>query len=716
MTFPYQKLFDSSGDNFNRVTTFFLIVVAFAFSMAVRFIYVGEIGSIEPFKHNGQIMINNNDGYYFAEGARDILNGHHDKNDLSPIDTQAALLTAGIAKFLPFLSLDTLIFYLPGVLGSLIVIPLILIGRLLGHTFVGFLAALLSGVVWSYYHRTMFGYYDTDMLIIVLPMMMLWGILYSLKEKKPLLFLIPFLIGLYMTNWHGGLYHVKVGFFVMTFVYVAAMDRKKVNLLLLWLLMLPLIKLSPLVIVVIGVVSVFLYSRLEEMIKNFWYFLLPIGIVFVVLVGGEWFYASVLKSGYVNKTEVANEVNSLQFYSVTKTVREAGNISMDTFMNRISGSAPAFFIGILGWILLVLRWPKMIISLPMVVLGFFALKGGLRFTIFACPLMALGNAYFFLFIADKLAKAIFDKEQFHKISRLAVASLFMGLVIYPNVSHVYDYKMPVVFQQHTVKILEKFKEIAKRNDYVMTWWDYGYPIRYYSDVKTFVDGGKHSGEVNYPASYSLCSGSQKASVNMALLDAYFTEKKYDESLSGSYIELMMKHYGFDNTNDFIALLDTVTLPKVKEDIYFFLPYRMINIFPTVCKFSKIDLMTGNMARDDLIMMPRVAGVKNGTIFLQNGWIIKDGILDTRQEKVPLNHVDYVRFTQNQKIDKQTRVYDTRSKMHVIYLQSYGQALILGDTYYNSTYVQLFFLNNYNPNLFEPVIDSPYVRMFKVKKD
>ncbi|NES53500.1 peptide-binding protein, partial [Escherichia coli] len=64
----------------------------------------------------------------------------------------------------------------------------------------------------------------------------------------------------------------------------------------------------------------------------------------------------------------------------------------------------------------------------------------------------------------------------------------------PVFIHIYNYKAPTVFSQNEASLLNQLKNIANREDYVVTWWDYGYPVRYYSDVKTLVDGGKHLGK------------------------------------------------------------------------------------------------------------------------------------------------------------------------------------------------------------------------------
>lgn len=60
-------------------------------------------------------MLNNNDGYYYAEGARDILAGFHQEGDLSPVSAPLSILTAAIAFVLP-VSLDWLLLVMPAFL------------------------------------------------------------------------------------------------------------------------------------------------------------------------------------------------------------------------------------------------------------------------------------------------------------------------------------------------------------------------------------------------------------------------------------------------------------------------------------------------------------------------------------------------------------------------------------------------------------------------
>lgn len=62
-------------------------------------------------------------------------------------------------------------------LSSLLVVPIILIAREYKITKAGIMAAFLAVIAMSYYNRTMAGYYDTDMLNIVLPTFTLWGLI-----------------------------------------------------------------------------------------------------------------------------------------------------------------------------------------------------------------------------------------------------------------------------------------------------------------------------------------------------------------------------------------------------------------------------------------------------------------------------------------------------------------------------------------------------------
>jgi dolichyl-diphosphooligosaccharide--protein glycosyltransferase/undecaprenyl-diphosphooligosaccharide--protein glycosyltransferase len=203
-----------------------LIAIAYLFSVSVRYIWVNEFSSVENFRWNNELMINTNDGYYWAEGARDILRDKSHYKE-SPTATAISQLTALFAKVLPF-SFETIILYMPSFLGSLLVIPIILMGHLVRLSYVGFVGALVGSIAWSYYNRTMVGYYDTDMLTIVLPTFTLWSILFAVTEQKNRWLLITIGSIFISMYWYNGAYSLNISFAIMVLLYTLIFDRKAI--------------------------------------------------------------------------------------------------------------------------------------------------------------------------------------------------------------------------------------------------------------------------------------------------------------------------------------------------------------------------------------------------------------------------------------------------------------------------------------------------------
>ena len=164
---------------------FIYILAAYLFSIGIRMYWPFAFAFEHPeMFYNGQLMINTNDGYFYATGAKDILEGFvgEDRKRIAGSLGGLPALTAYLVKFTPF-SLETVILYLPALISSLIVIPIILTGHLIRHTLLGFFAALLGSIAVSYYNRTMIGYYDTDMFSVFLQFTIFYSFLHIAYKK-----------------------------------------------------------------------------------------------------------------------------------------------------------------------------------------------------------------------------------------------------------------------------------------------------------------------------------------------------------------------------------------------------------------------------------------------------------------------------------------------------------------------------------------------------
>jgi len=267
--------------------TALLILIAFVFSFSVRFIWVGQFNTYDNFKFNNEFMINTNDGYYFAEGARDILKGSHEPNDFSPVEVAASMLTAFFVKILP-VSFETLIFYFPAFLGSLVVVPIILIGRSFYKIEVGFIAALIGSIAWSYYNRTMVGYYDTDMLNIVFPTLLLWSLIWAIRTKEEKYLLFTGLEIIVYRWWYPQSYALEFAFFTIIALYTLYLFVKKqeirYELKLMATVMLAMVNL-PVIVRLIFVVGIYFVAKMELALK-YLYAILGAAIAIFVVTGG----------------------------------------------------------------------------------------------------------------------------------------------------------------------------------------------------------------------------------------------------------------------------------------------------------------------------------------------------------------------------------------------------------------------------------------------
>jgi len=712
--------------------TLVYILVAFTFSVLMRLIWVYQFSGYEPFIFNDEFMINTNDGYIWAEGARDLLSGtstnpsaenfydkFHQFNDLSPVSSAASQLTAFFAYILPF-SFESVILYMPIFLSSLVVIPIILIAKSLKNLEMGFIAALFASITWSYYNRTMVGYYDTDMLNIVLPVFLLWSIIWAINTNQDKYLLFTALDILVYRWWYPQSYALEFSFFSLILLYTLIYDRKNLyNYKLMAIMMFAMMNIDGFIRLPI-VVSLF-YLFKQEKIQNYVYHILGFATIGFFLSGGfNPIWAQL--DGYIfsRDMKVGDDGLGLHFYAVMQTVREAGKIPFDTFANRISGHTVTFLLSLVGYAWLSYKHRIMMFGLPLVGLGFLAWFGGLRFTIYAVPVLALGIA----FLITESIRYITDK----KIVKYIAYLMFSIAILAPNIKHIIDYKVPTVFNQNEVKVLDNLGKKASMEDYVISWWDYGYPIRYYSDVKTLVDGGKHSGSVNFPVSFVL-TNSQDVAAKMARLDVEYTEKTFafqkehkeeiiDKNLTiFSNIEQMTKDYGYDDTNDFILSLETdIELPKKTRDIYLYLPFRMLNIYPTVKVFSNLDLMNGSKFKRPLFYMSNNYKQTKNILDLGRGVTLdlNSKILSLGGSKKKIRRFVTTLYDKNKKLRKNVDLIDFSSNISVIYMKNYNTFLVVDEDTYNSLYIQLMVLEEYDKNLFEAVELTPHAKVYKLK--
>ena len=741
-----------------------LLIVAYAFSIAVRMIWVAWAADIPEFWYNGELMINTNDGYYFASAAQQALEGMHAYNPRLPEWTGSAtvFLTVIFAKLFP---LESVILYMPAVVSSLMVVPVMLIGRLYGASAFGFFAALLGSVTWSYYNRTMTGYYDTDMFSVMALMFVLFFFLNAIEHRKLSALLLsaltiiayPFLYdqGQALVFAMGAMF---VGYLLL-FYRNEEYTYQAMVMVALALLPLPWWMKAAGVVVVYGAFRKEMLTHRQTVALG----VILVGVFFVTTNVLNIIWAKI--SGYaIRGTE---QEGGLHFFQVSQTVREAGHISFKVTAERVSGSIAGLVIAIIGYVAMVVRFRSMVLALPLVGIGLFSVWGGLRFTVYAVPVAAMGAIYFFYAVATyskwldskyvmfglqgvvvattvsvlygyavmpgglqkeqvaivlavtaAVAAVIYAAQRFFQDRGMFVTLLAggFGALLYPNIVHVIDYKVPTVFNQEEVQLLEGLNKIASPEDYTLTWWDFGYPIWFYSDTNTLIDGGKHHHD-NYLISTILNAGSQVLAANLSRLAVETYVSNGHRTVADT---LLKEPDGFPKDLELMTLelsQRDYPLPPKTRDVYLYLPQRLLPIFPTVTLFSNIDLKSGERGKDPFFYISLDVRDHGEIVDLGRGLVFEKttGKLRVGQQKVVLNQLLVTQYDRNGKLKVMGQVIDPEGELTVIFMRSHGYCLVLDRQMLNSLFIQLYVLENYDRTLFEQVLSSPYAKIYRLKR-
>lgn len=438
-------------------------------------------------------------------------------------------------------------------------------------------------------------------------------------------------------------------------------------------------------------------------------------VIMFIIFGGLTPIAVQLKA-YILKDVSKEEI--FYFYGVRNTVNEVANANFMKFVLESSGHLFIFICAVGGLALLLIKFRSFILTLPMIALGVLALFGGARFTMYATPMIALGFAYFIYFTLN-----YFEIRTWLRSTLLAILTC---LALMPSIDFIYKFRVAPTLTKDSIMPLAELKNKASREDYVLSWWDYGYLIRYYSDVKVVADpGGRQAGEYTFMSAFSF-NKDEVSSANMARLNVEYIQKlqgkKFDPKLEDKFklnLYQIQKDYGEADINKFLSSLSdkNFKLPRKTRDIYYYFVPHMIDILPNILRFSTVNIETGKESWMPFIHVGYdIRMGKDGESIIINDectlpsvdpeYLIYDG------KRMPINSYYQVGKV-NGKLVKLSKQIDKNSNLYVIFLPDYQRILILDKKVFESAFIQLFVMENYDKDLFEPVYLSNYARIYKL---
>lgn len=604
-----------------------------------------------------------------------------------------------LVKITPF-SLDQILYFLPAFLSSLVVIPTMLLSKLFINSKQAIISiGLIVGVGYGYYSRTYLGYCDTDMLNLFFPMLILYGMVISIRKNSYQYALVVVSANILYLSWYHAslpLVYAMNGLFIvygLVFHFKHTQIYKISILLAISIIKIALVyKLVILSILFVG----FRYIKLD-----YRYFLSSFVAVFLVAIykidiSQFLFHAN----RYIFKSQTFN-TNGFDFVSPMQFVAEAGNQSVFAMAHLISGNIILFTLSIFGYILLVSRHKEMLLALPMLVLGLLSMEAGVRFHIYAVGVMSISYIYLVYYLTLKF-----------RMKKL-LASLTLSIMFMPTIYQNYQslnywntkVAMPVFYPEQ-VKILQELEKLKSKNAYAVTWWDYGWPVRYYSGLNTMIDNGRHHAD-NFTVANILISPSQKFSHHAI---NYFYNTFAKDNNNDAILQALQKEKSIKKL--FQQITSNQLNPKEKVEKYIILPMQMTKLVYTIFTYANIDPQTGKKISSHIFRS--YSKIKENTNYI---YFNKNTILDKRKSilvkgknKILIKRFTQIAFRGNKKMKRVANI----SNVGLNLVKFANRYYVMDDYFYNSTLVQLMLFNNYDKKYFEPIYEGQTIAVYKVK--
>lgn len=746
-----------------------LIVVAMAIVLQLKWLYVDSTQFMPQYFFNGERILTTNDGYHYANATRDVLEGHSGEAAFFPAAEfeMPALLSAMLYKILPF-SLDELFYFMSIFVSTLLVIPVYLIARNFTNPLVASLSALLAPITQSYAVRTMGGYYDTDMLILTIPLFVAYFLLKVLdstdcagdcakncaldsanvdsakRHDCTILYgILASIFGIMAIAWHTTSAIALLGFALflgICYALIFKRDNPKIfEALGLVIISLSLInifaKLALLAIYLHFMVdSAFIFKGITERIKSRLKYksatLFLVALAIGLLSNVDRFISSFVL--YVVAGDTLQNA-SVIVRGVTDTILELKPLDFNGAVTRIIGDYTAFTLGSIGILLLFYKRPQTIILLPFILLGLASMKLGIRFSMFASPIFSIGVFYFVYFIT-RFAKQLFDDKIVIYGVKVAVYAVIAGVCIMP---HIYFGKnigyAPALYNEEMSALNAIKEDSTSRENVTISWWDYGFLTSYYTNTRSIISGIDMDGVMHFVAAKIITETNQRAAYNLMKVATNLYFDKSDTKLN--LTEKIVAKYGSgDNPNDAfnnmasLQMAQNLASPKAStnengatqnRDIYIFIPYQLFALTPTIQQFSDIDLRSGKatFTGAKLVQYYQVGQIDDEYVL--------DDIVKFDEKSGIITEIESGKTMQVGAFHKIERVHNTlqmtpkrynadKDALIAVFSAELGRFFLIDERTNNSLLVQFFLYENYDRKLFRMIYKSPQSKAWKVK--
>jgi dolichyl-diphosphooligosaccharide--protein glycosyltransferase len=348
--------------------------------------------------------------------------------------------------------------------------------------------------------------------------------------------------------------------------------------------------------------------------------------------------------------------------------------------------------GVLGYLVILWKKPAAVLLLPLLLLGLGAVRLGIRFTMFATPVVLLG----LLVPLDWISAQAGERYAWDKRLRAAV-SLMTILVLIPVMVQV-NWRIPVetVVGKAHAKTLTALGEIADPAGTIWTWWDYGYASQHFAGLETFADGRRLTGDYLFSLGTVLGSDSLHRSAEFMHFAARQNNKPWEVWDTWHEVEwdAWLDELGRGETH-------SESLPASQ---YLIVQWEGIPALVWIQYYGSWDFHTqeGLLSRVSKVMRPLELDLETGVFRFDGDQILHAVTVDLLDESGE-QHYDYPA---------------NAGGPHLLLNNVTGEVVLLDETAYRSTFIQLLILpadQLDDVSAFKLLIDDqPFVRVFELR--
>jgi len=655
------------------------MALAYLFGVLVRLIVLQNVWGIDAFWYEGRILpIWSDDAGLYGYYAKQLLAGvgypFYGDYILAHIIASTVQITG--------LHIDWVMLLLPAFLAPLVVIPIIGLGYFLKMSKFAFYASLIGVIGINYYTRSYLGYLDTDTINLFLSYFLVssFALVAYTKDLRYAIISIVALVFLY--SFYHSSKSLIGGILALNFIIILVFYTKEKLLYQLFIVSSVAFVLAMKVhfVVAIGVPIALIWVLRSEAVQKLDYRVYIATITVVLLLALVIVDLSTLYGRAIDYFKLGSlvSIGEYQIVDVLATVDENQQRSIFSILDGFIGITFYVLIATLGYMVLVYHRREFIFFLPLLLLGFLSFKIGIRFTMYAEFVLALGFVYLLHYL---------KKED---LIHIGVA--FGIFVMAFNILRVNGAIKPKYFTSADLKALKTLN--IQSNDKMISWWDYGWPLWYYLGSKnTYIDNGQNTqGGTLFVSKMLLASNAQKA-YNLAKL------------ISTNTRDLKL----LDDEKKLVSKANQISI--VNKNIYIVLHRRMWRMFSIFSSFGDRDLQSGKMTKQrvfDLSWITKLYTESDpwieGSGFQLN---IKTGVMITREGKTKLHGVIALKGNSL----KFAQTYNQQSNKVMVFKDN--RAIYMDKESFDSLFVQALILDRVISDQFTQVFKSQNLTVLKV---